>query len=81
MFTERYCPSLLQDSRPEAERAPRSLPASPAKIALSSGFHIQVTKDEDVRDMTKDELDKGLLATIAREVIHENKVKGKLHKV
>ncbi|GAU92146.1 hypothetical protein RvY_04264-2 [Ramazzottius varieornatus] len=68
-------PTEDEDSRPEAERAPRTLPASPAKIALSSGFHIEVNKEEDVRNMTKDELEKGLLATIAREVIYENKLK------
>jgi len=53
---------------------PKHVPTSPAKIVLSSGFHIEVNKDDGVRNMAKEELDKGLLATVAREVIFENRV-------
>lgn len=50
------------------------MPFSPSKIVLASGFHIEVKKDDGVRNMSKEEIDSGLLATVAREVVFENKV-------
>ncbi|OQV25950.1 cGMP-specific 3',5'-cyclic phosphodiesterase [Hypsibius exemplaris] len=64
-----------EETRPDAEKVPKHVPASPAKIVLSSGFHIEVNKDDGVRNMSKEEIDKGLLATVAREVIFENRLR------